>query len=287
MSKVLRYVLILAVAAVSLLILTATVVQNDVEQRLQAAYRISVEPLAIPANQASIERGQHLVSTVFFCQECHGDDLSGELYFDDPLSGRLSATNLTSGAGGIGAQFDDADWVRAIRHGIDEDQRPLVVMPSNSYYYIGDRDLGAIIAYLKSLPPVDNPLPERDLGLLTYLTLLADPSLIPAETIDHNTRPPSAPEPGVTVEYGKYLATACTICHGSDLKGGPTAGAGLDLTQSGDLADWDEADFLHALRTGETPRGEELDPRLMPWKRVGEMTDDELSAIWLHLQTLQ
>ncbi len=287
MRRLLRYLLILAVAAAALLLLATTVIRNDVEQRLELRHSVSVEPITVPTDQAAIERGQHLVSSVFFCRLCHGDQLQGELYLDDPLSGQVSAKNLTSGAGGVGSSFSDLDWVRAIRHGLDPEERPLIVMPSNSYYYISDSDLGAIIAYLKSLPPVANQLPERNLGLLTYLTLLTDDSLIPAETIDHAAERPTAPQPGATVEYGEYLATACAICHGADLRGGPTAGAGLDLTQSGDLADWSQSDFVHALRTGETPRGEDLDPRLMPWKLVGEMTDDELAAVWMYLQTLQ
>lgn len=287
MPRLLRYLLILVAAAAALLILATTVIRNDIEQRLEVRYSVAVEPIVVPSDQASIERGRHLVSAVYFCQECHGDKLQGQLYLDDPLSGQVAARNLTRGAGGVADSFGDSDWVRAIRHGLDEDGRPLILMPSNSYYLIGDRDLGAIVAYLDSLPPVDNSLPERDLGLLSYITLLTDETLIPAETIDHAGARPPAPEPGVTVEYGRYLATACTICHGLDLKGGPTAGAGLDLTQSGDLADWSETDFVHALRTGETPRGEDLDPRLMPWKRVGDLTDDEMAAIWMYLQTLQ
>lgn len=287
MPRLLRYLLILVAAAAALLILATTVIRNDIDQRLETRYSAELDQIPIPSDQASVERGRHLVSAVFFCQECHGEELQGQLYLDDPLSGRVAARNLTHGAGGVGTSYSDTDWVRAIRHGLDENGRPLILMPSNSYYHIGDRDLGAIIAFLKSLPPVDNPLPERDLGLLSYLTLLTDNTLIPAEAIDHAGARSAAPAPAVTVEYGEYLATACTICHGPDLKGGPTAGAGLDLTQSGDLADWSESDFRHALRTGETPRGEDLDPRLMPWKRIGDLTDDEMAAIWMYLQTLQ
>ncbi len=282
----LRYLLILAVAVLSLLVLSATVLRSDVEKRLETNYPIAVEVVDVPNDPASIERGEHLVSTVFFCQECHGEDLGGELYFDDPFSGHVSAKNLTAGAGGVGGEFTDTDWVRAIRHGLDPDGYPLIVMPSNSYYHIGDRDLGAIIAYLKSLPPINNELPARQLGLLTYLTLLTDPSLIPAETIEHSAARPAAPEPGVSAEYGQYLATACTICHGPDLKGGPSAGAGLDLTQTGDLAEWTQEQFIETVRSGTTPKGVDLNPQLMPWKRVGNMTDDELGAIWKFLQTL-
>ncbi len=286
-SRALKYLLILIASLAALLVLAATFVNRNVAARLAKTYDVPIEPIEVPSDPAAIERGRHLVSTMLFCQECHGEDLAGKPQFNDPLSGTISAKNLTAGVGGIGREFSDSDWVRAIRHGVNQDGRPLIEMPSNSFYFIGDADLGAIIAYLKSLPPVDNQLTERNLGLLYQLTILSNPSLIPAEVIDHQAPRPTAPEPGVNAQYGKYLATACTICHGADLTGKSAAGAGLDLTGTGDLAEWSEADFIRAVRTGERPQGEDLDPRLMPWKRVGKLDDDELRAIWLYLQTLQ
>ena len=287
MRRSIKYLFLLIASLVALLALGVFFVNRTVEQRLAQTYAIPIEPIEVPSDPTAIERGQHLVSTIFFCQECHGEDLAGKPQFSDPLSGTVSAKNLTAGAGGIAGKFGDTDWVRAIRHGVDQEGRPLIEMPSNSFYYIGDADLGAIIAFLKSLPPVDNELPERDLGLFYQLAILSNPSLIPAEVIDHTAPRPPAPEPGVNAEYGKYLATACTICHGPGLSGGTAAGAGLDLTGGGDLPDWTETEFMHALRTGERPRGEDIDPSRMPWKRVGKLTDDELRAIWLYLQTLR
>ena len=287
MRRSIKYLFLLLASLGALLVLGVLFVNRSVEQRQARTYEIPVEPIEVPSDPAAIERGRHLVSTIFFCQECHGEDLAGKPHFGDPLSGTVSAKNLTAGAGGVGGSFTGPDWVRAIRHGVNQDGRPMIEMPSNSFYYIGNADLGAIIAFLKSLPPVDNELPERDLGLFYQLAILSDPSLIPAEVIDHTAPRPPAPEPGVNAEYGKYLATACTICHGPDLSGRSAAGAGLDLTGGGNLPDWTEAEFIHALRTGERPRGEDIDPNRMPWKRVGKLTDDELRAIWLYLQTLQ
>jgi len=287
MRRSFKYLVLLVASLIALLALAVVFVNRTVEQRLARTYEVPIEPIDVPGDAAAIERGRHLVSTIFFCQECHGEDLAGKPHFDDPLSGTVSARNLTGGVGGVGGTLTDSDWVRAIRHGVDQDGHPLIEMPSNTYYYIGDADLGAIIAFLKSLPPVDNELPERDLGLFYQLTILSNPSLIPAEVIDHTASRPPAPQPGVNAEYGKYLATACTICHSPDLSGGTAAGGGLDLTGGGNLPDWTEAEFMHALRTGERPRGEDIDPNRMPWKRVGKLTDEELRAIWLYLQTLQ
>jgi hypothetical protein len=76
----------------------------------------------------------------------------------------LAIPNLTTGAGGVGDTNTDEDWVRAIRHGVGHDGRGLALMPSAVFYYLSDEDLGALIAYLKSLPPVDNEMPGTDLG---------------------------------------------------------------------------------------------------------------------------
>jgi mono/diheme cytochrome c family protein len=287
LPRIFRYLVILVVAAVALIVLGGIVMGQQVDERLSMVYEVPVEAIAIPTDLASIERGMHLVDTVLFCKECHGDDLGGRLQFNDPLTGRIAAQNLTGGAGGIGPETSDEEWVLAIRHGVDENGNPLIEMPSESFYYLSDEDLGAIIAYVKSVAPVDNELPERRLGPFYQLSILSNPNLIPAEVIDHEGLRPPSPEPGSTVAYGEYLATACRICHGPTLSGGPGAGAGLNLREGGNLSEWSEAEFVTALRTGETPRGEDLDPNLMPWERVGKLTDDELHAIWLFLQTLQ
>jgi mono/diheme cytochrome c family protein len=281
MSKSLRFLVVLLSAAIGLLVLAVLMLNRQVEARLARGYTVPAVKLVIPSDAAAVERGRHLVSAVYFCELCHGDDLGGQLQFDDPLSGQIVASNLTTRA-----DFSPADWERAIRHGVDSAGKPLIEMPSNTFYFIGDSDLAAIIAYLRSLPPVDRPLPERRLGVFYRLSVLLDPSLIPAEVIDHGGPRPAEPQPGITPEYGRYLTRACTICHGESLSGGPSAGAGLDLTLAGNLADWTEQDFRLALRTGVRPRGADLDPKLMPWQRVGNMTDEELAAIWLYLQTL-
>ncbi|MBK9049888.1 MAG: cytochrome c [Chloroflexi bacterium] len=158
-------------------------------------------------------------------------------------------------------------------------------------YYIGDEDLGALIAYLKSLPPVDNVLSERKIDLMGRVMMGAGmmPPLA-VDRIDHTTPPPAAPEPGVTVEYGQYLSHTCTECHGANLNGAPFGPPGEEvpspnLTPGGELATWTEQEFFTTLRTGVTPSGYQLNED-MPWKSYGQMTDDELKALWLYLQSL-
>jgi len=166
-------------------------------------------------------------------------------------------------------------------------------MPASIWYYLSDADLGALIAYLKSLPPVDNELPERRIGPLgSLMVALGQFPPSGAAVIDHDAPRPAAPDAGVTVAYGEYLVrSTCSACHGVNLNGGSVRGLdgeleiALNLTPGGALASWSEAEFITALRSGVTPSGRILS-ETMPWQYVGQMTDEELRAVWLYLQSL-
>jgi len=254
---------------------------------------VAVETILIPTDQASIARGEH-IATIRMCRYCHTEALSGDFETVPGLI-TLSFPNLTAGAGGVGATNTDEDWVRAIRHGVGHDGRGLLLMPARVFYYLSDEDLGALIAYLKSLPPVDNELPGTN-PLLVGRVMLVLGQLPPEATvpdvtmIDHDGPRPVAPKPGVTVEYGKYLTSTCALCHGSNFNGQTISEGGPDylapnLTLGGEVAFWSEEDFMTTLRTGVTPNGHRLKD-VMPWKYFGQMTDEELSAVWLYLQSL-
>jgi mono/diheme cytochrome c family protein len=148
-----------------------------------------------------------------------------------------------------------------------------------------------LIAYLKSLPPVDNELPGRRIELLGRLMMAVGmfPPL-PVDQIDHTSPLPVGPEPGVTIAYGEYLSRTCTECHGDKLNGAPFGPPGQEvptpnLTPGGELASWSEEDFFTTMRTGVTPYGRQINEE-MPWKYFGQMSDEELGAVWLYLQSL-
>src|SRR5574339_1301296 len=222
-------------------------------------YAVPVEPITIPTDQASIARGEH-IATIRMCKDCHTENWSGQ---SDSVPGliTLSIPNLTPGAGGVGATNTDEDWVRAIRHGVGRDGRGLILMPSRVWYYLSDDDLADLIAYLKSLPPVDNELPKTELGPLgrVMMTLGQLPSEATAPdvlVIDHKGPRPVAPQPGVTLEYGKYLTRPCTLCHGVNFNGQTIRTDAVylapNLTPGGELHFWSEEDFMKTLRTGAT-----------------------------------
>ena len=257
--------------------------------KVNEIYDIPVAAITVPTDAVSIDRGKHVIETRGLCQECHGDNLGGQVVEEDPIFGRFAPPNLTSGKGGLGGSLSDIDYVRAIRHGIKRDGKAIFFMPSEIYNMFGDEDLGAVIAYLKSLPAVDNEIPESKARLgLRVFAVLDEATVFPATHIDHDSPRPTTPEPGVTRQYGEYLANVCTLCHGDDLGGGVDEEGvrAPNLTPGGTLGAWSESDLIDTLRNGVTPGGNKLDEENMPWKYFRMMTDDELRAIWLYLSTL-
>lgn len=290
MKVILKWIGIVLGSLIGLLVVAFVVLMLIGGAQAKQKYDIPVETIAIPTDAAAIQRGDHLAS-ITLCKRCHTENLGGQLYYVAPGLLSIPTPNLTSGAGGVGGFFTDEDWVRAIRHGVSREGRALFIMPSRSFYDLSDEDLGALIAYLKSLPPVDNELPERriePLGRLMMAVGMFPP--LPVDQINHTGPRPVAPQSGVTAEYGRYLSRTCTECHGADLNGAPFGPPGEEvptpnLTPGGELASWSEDDFFRTMRTGMTPNGHQLDVE-MPWMYFGRMSDDELRAVWLYLQSL-
>jgi cytochrome c553 len=280
-----------AAAGLGVIIAIASVTAFGVSGRKMAAtYDVRLTTVAVPDDAESIAWGGHLVNAVTGCRDCHGPDLSGTVMGDDAVA-IMAAPNLTSGRGGIGAGMGDADWVRAIRHGVKSDGRSLIIMPSYAYANLSDRDLGAMIAYLKQLPPVDNEPPAirlRPLGRFLVAAGVFDEEFVAKKVPARASY--AGVEPAMSLEYGTYLAgiSGCTSCHGPDLKGRPSGAPGAppaaDISGTG-IGNWSEADFFRAIREGRTPDGRELSD-FMPWRNM-DMTDEELSAIWLYLQSMR
>lgn len=292
MKKVLKWIGIVVGSLLGLAVLVVAGLYLSTEYRFNRSYSIQPETIAISTDPASLAIGEHWAE--IHCRECHGPDLGGGPFFEDPALGYVDAPNLTRGKGGVGASYTDADWVRTIRHGVKLNGKTVFIMPSGDFYYLSDQDLAGIIAYVKSVPPVDREIRKPALSPLAKVlyALGAFGNLTYAETIAHDAPRPPAPAAGVNPAYGEYLVNAhgCHSCHGKDLAGNqpPEPGAPFapNLTPGGDLGKWSEADFFHALRDGVTPTGHKLS-EFMPWEGLGKMTDDELKAVWSYLHSLQ
>lgn len=284
MRTALRRVALGVAALVVLALLVAAVGLTVGSRKLARTYAVTPAALTIPSDSASVAHGAYLVQTNG-CQDCHGDNLAGKVFIDAPPF-RVVATNLTPGAGGIGNDYTDADWDRTIRHGVRPDGRPVVIMPSAAFHALSDHDAASLIAYLKTIPPVDNELPSTEVRTLGRL-LVGAGQLDPAFEVREVAARRDAPERGPRADYGAYIASVtCQYCHGADLRGGqppePGAPPAPDLAAAGH---WPLAMFKEVLRTGRMPDGRELDPA-MPISFTRQMTDADLEALHAHFATL-
>lgn len=292
MKKVLKWIGIVLGSLVGLILITALTLFLIGNARLNKTYDFPSTKLEIPTDAASLEYGKHRVETL--CAGCHGPDLSGlENWFDGGPMGTIDSANLTTGEGGLGDDFTTEDFVRAVRHGIDQEGKPNFMIAVGSTSYLSDEDLASIIAYVRTVPPVDHVLAGKKFTPLAKILLAAGilPN-VPVEEVTHEVHV-SAPERGASVEYGEYMVNIndCRICHGPELNGGPFPDPTItfispNLTSGGELAFWTEEDFINTIRTGVKPNGHGLNPKLMPWEEYRNLHDYELQAIWLYLQSL-
>ncbi len=287
MKRALKWIGIGLGVLVGILVVAVAALYASGSSQLTKKHNIQAEAIFIPDDETALARGEHLVEVVL-CTECHGQDLSGNVLFEDPAVATVYASNIT----GLGATHSDADLVLAIRHGVDNDGRQLVIMPADLYVHLSAEDLGALIAYLKTVPLVANDVPRPEITFMGRVFLAAGlfGDIFPAEIIDHNQPIPAMPEIGANIEYGAYLAQAlCMGCHGENLAGSifdPEAPPAPNLTPGGGLGEWSEAGFIQTIRTGINPRGYALSQDFMPWEGFASFSDDELKGLWLYLQSL-
>jgi mono/diheme cytochrome c family protein len=250
-------------------------------------YDVKIPKVVIPTDEASIARGKHLAHNVSLCTECHGDDLGGKVIWDNFAFGRLAGTNLTRGRGGIGRNYRDKDFVCTLVHGVKPSGRSVIFMPSADYQFT-EADLGALVAYIKSLPPVDRELPERRVGPMPRaLAVFATFPLVPADKIDHaHVRFAEVKDRTDPVAAGDYLISTagCRGCHGPDLTGGggPPPG-GANITPVG-LSGWSPKDFVTAIRDHKRPNGTTID-EAMP-RIYGQMSDEDLQKVFAYLESV-
>ena len=283
----------IALALVALFIgVVGGLAARDYEARYAKIWNVEGPALSVPYDDpAAIAHGEHLAKAVSACVECHGLDLGGRTFLDDPLLGYFAGSNLTKGKGGIGAKLTDADWSRAITRGVGHTRHSLEIMPARDFRTLSLRDVAAIIAWGRTRPPVDRQLPPvhvKPFG--KFLNYIGEAVILSAEDVDPDRAPPQPIAPARSKEYGAYLAGTCTGCHRLGYNGGPMVGTPpgcpnpANLTPTG-FHDYTEQEFFRAIRTGQARDGHALN-KFMPWQAFARMTDDELAAIFLFLKSL-
>jgi mono/diheme cytochrome c family protein len=248
-----------------------------------------VPDLTVAGTPEQIVRGEHLANS--FCASCHSTTnqfpLTGglDLGKDFPMPlGSFVSVNLTP-AGPL-KDWSDGEVFRAIRNGIDRDGRGLMVMGGARGRHLSDEDVRAVIAYLRSQPATvnDTPLPPDQPNALALI--LTGVGMIP-EGEPPITTAINMPTKGATAEFGAYILSYqdCVVCHGANLTGGQPGqlapiGPNLALMKG-----WTKEQFITTMRTGVDPSGHALSAQ-MPWRNVGRMDDDELTAVYTYIAGL-
>lgn len=286
MQKILKWIGIVLGVLIGLIVTAFIILYFVGGSALAKTQQVLPPSLEMTMDNNSIARGEHLVNVA--CRSCHGADLSGSPILADPAIGMVYASNIS----GLGERRSDEELMLAIRHGIGKGERQLIIMPAETFIHFSQEDLGAVIAYLKTVPRVgaDKPAPQLTAMGRIMMALGLFGQIFPAEYIDHDQPFPAMPAISANLDYGEYLSRFCTSCHGEDLSGkkSPEPGAPIapNLTPAGGAGAWSEGEFIQTMHTGVTPNGYNLDPEYMPWKSFSKFEDEELQAIYMYLQSL-
>jgi len=266
-----------------------------------------------------IARGEYLANHVTPCIDCHskrdftkysgpvtpGSEGGGGMLFGPKfgLPGMVYGKNITSdSATGIGTWTDD-EILRAMTQGISKNGDTLFpIMPYPNFNRMAKSDLLSIIAYIRTLKPISNAVPARQLFVPIGVVY---PGKILQPSIDSNMAPPATD----VVKYGGYLAMVadCGTCHSPltpqgpdhtrmyaggylfDLGSNKVASANITPDSTG-IGNWSEERFMNKFTTGRDSSQINRDPgnqnTIMPLALYAGMKDEDIKAIYAYLRTV-
>jgi cytochrome c2 len=273
--------------------------------------------LKIDYTPERIERGKYLANNVMICMDCHSQrDYSkfgaplkpgtfgagGELFgVEMGFPGNFYSANLTPH---YLKDWTDGELFRAITTGVSRDGRALFpIMPYPNFGQADKEDIYSVIAYIRTLQPIQNDPPKSEAVF---------PMNFIINTIPQEAAFTPKPEKQDQIAYGKYLMTSasCADCHTKKDKGEPVPGMHLaggmefkfpdgtlrsaNITQDKEtgIGAWTEEDFLNKFRAfrdstfvpSEVKEGEFR--TLMPWLFYSRMDEEDLKAIYAYLKTI-
>ena len=222
---------------------------------------LSVSPILDPAGM--------ITGVSWICR-----DISGQRRAERALVAYLTEAAL---------HYSDAELVRIIRRGVRPDGRSVWSMTSEMFAPLSDADLGRIIAYIRSAPPVAGPPRLFVPGPRARWEIVRGDYRPAAELIRETDAVTAAgyfPTGDQPHALGAYLArTACPECHNLTLQGYPGDTPDLSI-----VAGYTPEQFAHFFATGEALGGRELKLMSeMARNRFSNFTDEEEAALYSYL----
>ncbi|HWA61333.1 MAG TPA: c-type cytochrome [Caulobacteraceae bacterium] len=262
-------------AALAVLALVASAGVFAVAQwRLNMRWPAAPEDLRIAPAPAMVAEGERAFH-VFGCYGCHAE--AGKVLFEAPNVGRLVAPNVFRRA----AAYSDAELVRLVRRGVKRDGTSALVMPAANLGRVSDRDLAAIVAYVRHAPVPRDGAPPTQWGPLGYVALAAGKVALSAQQAGHGATPMARPAGG----EGAYIVGAvCAECHDLD----KVRSNGWDMTAPPLRAMaqvYPLEDFRRLLRTGKGMTRDNLGVMSgVAREDLSHLTDAEIEAVHRYLR---
>lgn len=274
--------------------------------------------IQLKTDSATLARGSYLANHVMVCMDCHSQrdwnsfsgppvlstfGRGGETFGEDMgFPGNFTAKNITP----HGLQnWSDGEIYHAITAGVNKEGEALFpVMPYLRYAQADEEDIKAVIAYLRTLAPIEHEVAASKPNL--FMSFLMN-------TMPQKPTMQQRPDTTDLVAYGRYLTNvaACTDCHTKQEQGKPVAGmdfaGGFNFPlPNGDqcvsanitpdvetgIGGWSEQAFIRRFKMyaapdfkpHATPKGNYNS--VMPWTMYAGMTETDLRAIYHYLKTL-
>ena len=259
------------------------------ERKMARKVDIAVKPVAYTAQAQALARGKYLFESRG-CVDCHGANGAGRVFVDDG-SLRIAGPNISPA--GVTASYKPEDWVRTIRHGVKPDGRPIMIMPSEDFNRLTDQDLASLVAYARSLTPVQGTAPAMHLPPPVRILYGFGAIKDAAEKIDHSLPPSQPVAEAVDAKHGAYVANMCIGCHGEHLSGGKIPGGPPDWPAAANITPGegsamtrykDSAAFIAMLRSGKRPDGTPI--KVMPFESLAKLNDVDSQALYEYLKTV-
>jgi len=284
--QLIKWMLVVIGGLIALVLICVAIVYVIVGNDLSRTFDVAGTSIVVLDDEASVAEGERLARVHGCAGRCHGDNVNGAVFFDVPDGTHVFAADLAAAVRLY--SIDQLELV--IRHGIRPNGTSVIgAMPSDMFYHLSDRDLGAIIAYLKSQEPVQTQLPKNRIGPITRLLFFyldrKIGTLLTAKRIDHDAPRINYSEAD-SISHGRYLAvTSCSECHGDDLRGTPNGF--VPSPSLAIVAAYSLDEFRNLMRTGEPIGARELYVMvLMAEDRFAYLSDREIENLHTYLQTL-
>lgn len=240
-------------------------------------YPVAARSVTLSSDPQVLAEGERLSRVLGCFNGCHGKEMEGSLFFEQPLVGRFVAPNLTT----LDKRYTPGEIEALVRQGVRPDGKSLFGMPSDSFSIMTDEHLSAVLSFVASFPTHENDPGKTSIGPLGRLGLVLGqyfPAAVNAQ-----------PQPWLSafiedpLRHGEYLAiTACAECHGSELEGTEGFTPPLTIAKAYSLDD-----FRKLMATGEGLGGRDLGlMSRMTQTRFRHLTDNEVEALHAYLQSL-